>query len=115
MEFGLAIIITACVLIYLFLISTNKTSSEKSSYKNKPYSRYESPSKYKGDQGEAKIRSTLRSHLNGNDYYLLCDLILPIAGGSTQIDHVVISKFGIFVIETKNMSGWIFGDHDIAK
>ena len=27
----------------------------------------------------------------------------------TQIDHVVVSKYGVFVIETKNYSGWIFG------
>lgn len=29
---------------------------------------------------------------------------------TTQIDHVVVSPFGIFVIETKNHSGIIFGD-----
>ncbi len=28
--------------------------------------------------------------------------------GTTQIDHIVISKYGIFVIETKNMKGWIY-------
>jgi len=31
------------------------------------------------------------------------------SGGSAQIDHVVISVFGIFVIETKNCKGWIYG------
>jgi hypothetical protein len=29
--------------------------------------------------------------------------------GTTQIDHVLISRFGIFVIETKDYKGWIFG------
>ena len=29
--------------------------------------------------------------------------------GSSQIDHVVLSIYGIFVIETKNYSGWIYG------
>ena len=37
------------------------------------------------------------------------DVILPTAGGTTQIDHVFVSVFGVFVVETKNMSGWIFG------
>ena len=32
-----------------------------------------------------------------------------------QIDHVVMSKFGIFVIEAKNIDGWIFGDEKSAK
>ena len=29
---------------------------------------------------------------------------------STQIDHVIVSPFGIFVVETKNHKGMIFGD-----
>jgi len=33
-------------------------------------------------------------------------------GKLTQIDHVVITQCGIFVIETKNYSGWIFGSED---
>lgn len=38
------------------------------------------------------------------------DLLLPAPDGSTQIDHVLVSVYGIFVIETKKRSGWIFGD-----
>lgn len=30
--------------------------------------------------------------------------------GTSQIDHVIVSNYGIFVIETKNYTGWIFGD-----
>ncbi|WP_369414666.1 nuclease-related domain-containing protein [Microbulbifer elongatus] len=29
--------------------------------------------------------------------------------GTTQIDHIFVSRFGIFVVETKYMQGWIFG------
>lgn len=29
--------------------------------------------------------------------------------GTTQIDHLIISTFGIFIVETKNKKGWIFG------
>jgi hypothetical protein len=32
--------------------------------------------------------------------------------GSTQIDHILISRFGVFVIETKNYNGWIFAGAD---
>lgn len=35
--------------------------------------------------------------------------MLSLKAGTTQIDHLVISRFGIFVVETKHMSGWIFG------
>lgn len=29
---------------------------------------------------------------------------------STQLDHLVVSPYGLFVIETKNHKGWVFGD-----
>ena len=29
---------------------------------------------------------------------------------STQIDHLIVSPYGIFVIETKNHKGWVYGD-----
>jgi len=69
----------------------------------------------KGARGERLVHSALTSALNSQDYRVLTDLILPVAGGTTQIDHLILSRFGIFVIETKNMSGWIFGSADQAK
>jgi len=37
------------------------------------------------------------------------DVTLPTFNGTTQIDQIVVSPYGVFVIEVKNMSGWIFG------
>ena len=37
------------------------------------------------------------------------NVTLPTASGTTQIDHIFVSVFGVFVVETKNMAGWIFG------
>ena len=68
----------------------------------------------KGMLGEARVNSSLRRRLDEREYRLLKDLTLPTRDGTTQIDHVVISRFGIFVIETKNMAGWIFGNADRA-
>jgi restriction system protein len=42
-------------------------------------------------------------------YHRIDDIIVPSTNGTTQIDHVLVSVYGIFVIETKNMQGWIFG------
>ncbi|PHQ98653.1 MAG: nuclease [Marinosulfonomonas sp.] len=69
----------------------------------------------KGAAGEARVNSSLRSNLNSHEYYVLTDLTLPTKGGTTQIDHIVLSRNGIFVVETKNMSGWIFGDANKAR
>lgn len=48
-------------------------------------------------------------------YRRIDDLILVTENGTTQIDHVIVSRFGIFVIETKNMKGWIYGNANDAQ
>ncbi|MYL34319.1 NERD domain-containing protein [Pontibacillus yanchengensis] len=63
----------------------------------------------KGRIGEAKL-SFLLNRLNQEEYHVVDDLLIPSKNGTTQIDHVVVSPYGIFVIETKNYKGWIFGD-----
>lgn len=63
----------------------------------------------KGQIGEFRVDTRLRSKLDKNRYIIFTDLTLPFHGGTTQIDHIVVSIYGIFVIETKNMKGWIFG------
>lgn len=48
--------------------------------------------------------------LNRRDYTIFNDVYIPKADGTTsQIDHLIISRYGIFVLETKNYSGWIMG------
>jgi restriction system protein len=48
--------------------------------------------------------------LNRNEYHLIKNVTLPKEDGTTQIDHIIVSKYGVFVVETKNMKGWIFGN-----
>ncbi|EGQ8107601.1 NERD domain-containing protein [Vibrio parahaemolyticus] len=62
----------------------------------------------KGVFGEFLVNRLL-SKLPESDYTLIKDVTLPTNDGTTQVDHVVVSRYGIFVVETKNMKGWIFG------
>ena len=64
----------------------------------------------RGGPGELRVRATIRRRLNRKEYRPVHDLTLPTLDGTTQVDHVVVSPFGIFVIETKDLAGWIFGD-----
>ncbi len=70
--------------------------------------------KVKGRFGEAVVSVGALKRLDPKVYRVFNDIILPRPDGkgTTQIDHVVVSPFGIFVIETKNYAGWIFGDKD---
>ena len=58
--------------------------------------------------GEAMVADTIDNHFD-RPHLLLNNVTLPTADGTTQIDHVLVADTGIFVIETKHYSGWIFG------
>ena len=66
--------------------------------------------RFKGYAGERKIISLLYKYLDRSTYYIFDDVTLPFQNGTTQIDHIIVSKYGIFVIETKNMKGLIDGN-----
>ena len=53
--------------------------------------------------------------IDENYYRRFHDIIVPSSNGTTQIDHLLVSPYGLFVIETKNMDGWIFGSENQAK
>jgi hypothetical protein len=64
----------------------------------------------KGELGEYKIDIQL-SQLS-KDYMYLSDLLIKNPKSSTgysQIDHIIITPYGLFVIETKNYQGTIYG------
>ena len=65
---------------------------------------------FKGWVGEAKGAVAQALFLDKEIYTSINNVTIPAHGGTTQIDHVIVSRFGIFVVETKNMKGWIFGD-----
>jgi restriction system protein len=62
------------------------------------------------NHGEVLVRQSLMNCLPANSWHLLNNVTLSLDKGTTQIDHVLVSRFGVFVIETKHYKGWIFGD-----
>lgn len=64
-------------------------------------------SAWKGKYSENLVTGEI-SELS-SEYTVFNDLLFESNGRSTQIDHVVVSPYGVFVIETKGYKGWIFG------
>jgi hypothetical protein len=63
--------------------------------------------------GEIEVARILSEGLSYKDYFIFNNLMVPSErNGSSQIDHLVVSKFGVFVIESKDFSGWIFGSRE---
>lgn len=67
---------------------------------------------WKGRYGEEMTEWELNLlRLFGRKGYVLRNIYVPKNNGETsEIDVVFITQKGIFVIESKNYSGWIFGD-----
>lgn len=62
------------------------------------------------NRGEARVSRVLLSEFRPPDYHLMNHITLRMDDGTTQVDHILISRFGVFVIETKHYKGWIFAN-----
>ncbi|EXY05091.1 nuclease-related domain-containing protein [Bacillus cereus] len=71
--------------------------------------------KWKGKAGEKLVKRIL-SKLDPKSYFVLHNVtVYTEYGDTTQIDHIVIAETGVFVIETKNYEGWIYGNEKSAR
>ena len=50
-----------------------------------------------------------------DEYHVMDDVMLKTTNGTTQIDHIVVSKYGVFAIETKNYCGEIYGNDNTQE
>lgn len=69
----------------------------------------------KGYLGELLVRLFAHWRLDSQTYRRLHNVTLPTPDGPHQINHVFLSRYGIFGVETKNLSGWIFGSEHQAQ
>jgi len=91
----LLLLIFFTIVLFLRIISrSNKVLKNK-----KKKTTYSSYAKVLGEIGEENVASILKTL--PKDYVVFNDIYLEIKGYSTQIDHVVISRYGVFIIETK--------------
>ena len=61
----------------------------------------------KGIWAEVKVNLVL--WLLPSDYVVFNDIVIRSCGCSSQIDHLVVSPYGVFVVETKGHKGLIYG------
>lgn len=102
--------------LIIFVIVTAIKNARKGPSTQVQQSQVPPPSKLHGKRccdtstyGEIQLLNMLKSTLNTDEYYIFSDIVIPDCSNSTtEIDHVVISNHGIFVIENKDRSGWIF-------
>ncbi len=94
---NLEVLIPLAILVWVLKLVTRLTSSS-------------SKGEYKGEAGEYVVNLQAKRFLDKDKYKLLKNVTLRTGDETTQIDHIIISIYGVFVVETKNMTGWIFGN-----
>ena len=66
----------------------------------------------KGEYGEYLSESSVSSEKIEGYKRILHNIYIPTKNGTTEIDVLLIHEKGIFVIESKNYSGWIYGEEN---
>ena len=72
-----------------------------------------SEAELRGLRGEDEMFGLLKRRLplgGERGYRIVRNLMFETPTGTTQLDFAIVSAFGIFIVEVKNYSGWIFGD-----
>ena len=59
--------------------------------------------------GRTFVNLMARKGLDDESYYLIKNVSLPTEEGSVQINHVIVSAYGVFVVETVSVKGWVYG------
>lgn len=100
MKLFIPILITVMILTSFLFFLITKRSKEKHKKKT---------SAETGKEGEDKVAGLLNYVTYTNGYKVINNVLLN--GGtnkSTQIDHIVVGRSGIYLIETKNYKGKIY-------
>lgn len=106
MEFIFLFILLVCLYWYL-----DYKKYQKSSYKMTTGYSYGKVRFDKGFYGEY-LSYNILDKIHGSKKILTNVYIPKETGGTTEIDVIMIHEKGIFVIESKNYSGWIFGNEN---
>ncbi|OCA98716.1 nuclease-related domain-containing protein [Clostridium beijerinckii] len=103
---GLYIII---ILVIIIVLTLKKSKYDKSNYKKESGNGFFAVMMDKGKYGEYLSLNILEK-IKG-EHRILTNVYLPKENGeTTEIDLIYLHETGIYVLESKNYSGWIFGD-----
>jgi len=71
--------------------------------------------KFKGWSGENITTFNIWLNIDSNNYHRFHNVIIPGKNGTAQLDNLLVSRYGIFIIETKNKKGWLYGFEHQSK
>ena len=103
------------LLLYLIIYVILEANHRQSTYYKITHVPYFRTLVDAGRHGEYLTYRHLRRHEKDGGKFLFNIYIPKGENGTTEIDVLLISRKGLFVFESKNYSGWIFGSEDKPK
>lgn len=100
--------LTLC-LIFLVIYLINKAQYEKTSYATQTHLSYASVRFDKGKYGEYLLYKYLKKYEEDGAQFLFNCYLPKENGETTEVDLIMIYFSGLYVFESKNYGGWIFG------
>ena len=72
---------------------------------------------FKGWVGEKRVGFRLKRLARKYNGFVINDVTIPDeeTGRTSQVDHILFTRYGVFVVETKNYSGYIYGDDNQSQ
>lgn len=64
---------------------------------------------FKETAGKVYVYLYAQRKLQQEGYRILKHFELPTENGNIAIDHIIVSSYGVFIVETINLRGWITG------
>ena len=104
------ILIVAVIAVTIITLKEDKEKKQQIT-KAKTEQNYKDKASQIGQQGEEYIIKLLGQSIPGQRYLVNNLIIEDKYGNTSQIDHIFINSNGVFVIETKNLSGTIYGNN----
>lgn len=105
---ALAILILIIVVVIIVAVAFGTSDSTK------PPWIFEAPEKRAGRRGEYAVTNAIKSVLREGDY-LFTNISISFDGQLTELDNVVVNKYGVFIIEAKYYKGRLYGKEDDYK
>ena len=99
----------------IFTVLYNLITHKKTSYYRITHNSYYSTINDTGKYGEYLIYRCLQKYEKDSSRFLFNVYIPKENEETTEIDVIMISPHGVFVFESKNYSGWIFGNAEQLK
>lgn len=119
---GVVVLIAAAIVIAAFALKRKKNKQEEQTPQRQGRSRFDvarpeeepappQPETLLGESGELLVEQAIGVTQPGKQY-VLNNYAAYHEGKTFEVDHIVINPRGIFVLETKNWAGEVFGAED---